>query len=59
MQTLRSENTEFVVAVYEADAQLAYMSSLESEKGGVAAVIVEDSDLIAHGCQAVRNSSKL
>ncbi|CAL0332568.1 unnamed protein product [Lupinus luteus] len=53
IQTLRSENIEFVVAPYEADAQLAYMSSLETQKGGIAAVITEDSDLIAYGCPAV------
>lgn len=42
-----------MVAPYEADAQLAYLSSLEVDKGGVVAVITEDSDLIAYGCQAV------
>ncbi|XP_031259371.1 exonuclease 1 [Pistacia vera] len=52
IQVLRTENIEFVVAPYEADAQLAYLSSLEVEKGGIAAVITEDSDLIAYGCQA-------
>lgn len=55
---MKSENIEFVVAPYEADAQLAYLSSLEAEKGGVAAVITEDSDLVAYGCQAVRNSTE-
>ncbi|XP_020533793.1 exonuclease 1 isoform X1 [Jatropha curcas] len=53
IQILRSENVEFVVAPYEADAQLAYLSSLEAEKGGIAAVITEDSDLLAYGCQAI------
>lgn len=48
-----------MVAPYEADAQLAYMSSLETEKGGIAAVISEDSDLLAYGCPAVRSSKKL
>ncbi|GFP99992.1 exonuclease 1 [Phtheirospermum japonicum] len=52
-QILRSENTEFVVAPYEADAQLAYLSGLEAEQGGIAAVISEDSDLLAYGCPAV------
>ncbi|KAJ4713497.1 exonuclease 1 [Melia azedarach] len=52
IQILRAENIEFVVAPYEADAQLAYLSSLEVEKGGIVAVITEDSDLIAYGCQA-------
>lgn len=58
-QILRSENVEFVVAPYEADAQLAYLSSLEVEKGGIEAVITEDSDLVAYGCQAVRTSTQL
>ncbi|KAL7192436.1 hypothetical protein ACSBR2_024300 [Camellia fascicularis] len=53
IQILRSENIEFVVSPYEADAQLAYLSSLEAEKGGVVAVISEDSDLLAYGCPAV------
>ncbi|PRQ15932.1 putative exodeoxyribonuclease I [Rosa chinensis] len=53
IKILRSENIEFVVAPYEADAQLAYLASLEAEKGGIAAVITEDSDLVAYGCQAI------
>ncbi|KAI3443303.1 uncharacterized protein J3R85_000234 [Psidium guajava] len=53
IQILKSENIEFIVAPYEADAQLAYLSSLEAEKGGLAAVITEDSDLVAYGCQAI------
>ncbi|KAL1224048.1 Exonuclease 1 [Cardamine amara subsp. amara] len=53
IQVLKSENIEFVVAPYEADAQLAYLSGLELEKGGIAAVITEDSDLLAYGCKAV------
>jgi 5'-3' exonuclease len=43
-----------VVAPYEADAQLAYLATLDAEQGGVAAVITEDSDLIAYCCSAVR-----
>ncbi|CAK9172928.1 unnamed protein product [Ilex paraguariensis] len=50
---LSSENIEFVVAPYEADAQLAYLSSLEEERGGIVAVISEDSDLLAYGCAAI------
>ncbi|KAK7844722.1 exonuclease 1 [Quercus suber] len=53
IQVLRSENIEYVVAPYEADAQLAYLCSLEPEKGGIVAVITEDSDLVAYGCQAI------
>ncbi|KAI7995405.1 Exonuclease 1 [Camellia lanceoleosa] len=46
---LRSENIEFVVSPYEADAQLAYLSSLEAEKGGIVDDL-EDDDLLAYGC---------
>ncbi|EOA40006.1 hypothetical protein CARUB_v10008695mg [Capsella rubella] len=53
IQVLKSENVEFIVAPYEADAQLAYLSSLELKQGGIAAVITEDSDLLAYGCKAV------
>ncbi|KAL3529202.1 hypothetical protein ACH5RR_008524 [Cinchona calisaya] len=53
IQVLRSDDIEFVVAPYEADAQLAYLSSLEVEKGGVVAVISEDSDLLTYGCPAI------
>ncbi|KVI04562.1 5'-3' exonuclease, C-terminal domain-containing protein [Cynara cardunculus var. scolymus] len=59
IQILRSENIEFVVAPYEADAQLAYLSSLDEDKGGIAAVISEDSDLLAYGCSSVRISMEL
>lgn len=58
-QVLRSENIEYVVAPYEADAQLAYLCSLEPEKGGIVAVITEDSDLVAYGCQAVRSPTNI
>ncbi|KAL2635529.1 hypothetical protein R1flu_007008 [Riccia fluitans] len=53
IEVLREQGIEFVVAPYEADAQLAYLASLPMHKGGVAAVISEDSDLLAYGCQAV------
>ncbi|KAG5094440.1 hypothetical protein JHK84_050028 [Glycine max] len=48
-QTLKLENIEFVVTPYEANGQLAHMSQLGVENGGVAMVITEDSDLIAYG----------
>ncbi|KAH9297919.1 hypothetical protein KI387_029601, partial [Taxus chinensis] len=53
IQILKTEGVEFVVAPYEADAQLAYLSMLDPEQGGLAAVISEDSDLMAYGCNAV------
>jgi 5'-3' exonuclease len=58
-QILRSENVEFVVAPYEADAQLAYLTTLDADQGGIAAVVTEDSDLIAYCCPAVRQSLSL
>lgn len=59
VQILRRENIEYVVAPYEADAQLAYLSNLEADKGGIVAVITEDSDLLAYACQAVRNFHRI
>jgi len=43
---LRELKIDFMVAPYEADAQLAYMC----RRGWVHAVISEDSDLLAYGC---------
>jgi exonuclease-1 len=48
-QVLRQENVEFVVAPYEADAQMAFYAL----NGYVDLVITEDSDLIAYGCPQV------
>lgn len=48
-QVARARGVDCVVAPYEADAQLAYLT-----KCGLAqAVITEDSDLLAFGCQKV------
>lgn len=44
-----------MVAPYEADAQLAYLAGLPKQKGGIVAVISEDSDLLAYGCKSVRD----
>jgi exonuclease 1 len=46
---LRREQIEYIVAPYEADAQMAYLE----KKGKVAAIITEDSDLLLFGCQRV------
>jgi len=48
-KALRAENIECIVAPYEADAQLGYLSI----SGYVDAVISEDSDLLAYGCNRV------
>ena len=49
IQRLQRESVEYIVAPYEADAQLTYLSI----SGDVAAVISEDSDLLAFGCTRV------
>ena len=60
LEGLRAEGFQYIVAPYEADAQLAYLATNrglvdpKSGKGlGVAAVITEDSDLLAYGCPNV------
>ncbi len=50
IQALRKADVEYLVAPYEADAQLAYMI----RNGLVDAVITEDADLIPFGCHTVR-----
>ena len=47
---LRLAKVETIVAPYEADAQLGYLSNMP-EPFGVAAVVSEDSDLVAYGCR--------
>lgn len=49
IEALRREGIEFIVAPYEADAQLAYLDRI----GRVAAVISEDSDLLLFGIKRV------
>eukprot|EP01012_Entosiphon_sulcatum_P060251 TRINITY_DN8510_c0_g1_i1.p1 TRINITY_DN8510_c0_g1~~TRINITY_DN8510_c0_g1_i1.p1 ORF type:complete len:642 (+),score=57.74 TRINITY_DN8510_c0_g1_i1:61-1926(+) len=44
IQALRAEGVEFVVAPFEADAQLAFLAI----QGYISAVITEDSDLVAY-----------
>ncbi|GAO48195.1 PIN domain-like protein [Saitoella complicata NRRL Y-17804] len=46
---LRKENVDYVVAPYEADAQLAYLEKI----GLISAIITEDSDLLVFGCKCV------
>ena len=49
MDILKELEVEFVVAPYEADAQMAYMV-----KAGIADIAIsEDSDLIAYGCPKI------
>eukprot|EP00210_Caulerpa_lentillifera_P008109 g7743.t1 len=49
IDALEKANIEFVVAPYEADAQMAYFAI----NNYVQAVITEDSDLLAYGCPKV------
>jgi len=47
MDGLEAEDFDFVVAPYEADAQLAFLAAT----GAVDLVATEDSDLVAYGCR--------
>lgn len=49
IQELRCLQVNFIVAPYEADAQLAFMY----KQGLIDVVITEDSDLLAYGVQKV------
>lgn len=49
IKALRAESVSYVVAPYEADAQLAYLE----RTGAVDAILTEDSDLLVFGCQNV------
>ncbi|KAI0049204.1 PIN domain-like protein [Auriscalpium vulgare] len=48
-KALRAEGVPYVVAPYEADAQLAWLE----RSGAVDAVVTEDSDLLVYGCRTV------
>lgn len=52
IKVLQSEGVEFIVAPYEADAQLAYLAL----NNLVDAVITEDSDLVVYGCPRVHST---
>lgn len=51
-QAARARGVDCIVAPYEADAQLAYLTKCHLAQ----AVITEDSDLLAFGCKKVRHS---
>jgi exonuclease-1 len=46
LQELKAQGVQFIVAPYEADAQMAYLA----RRNDVQLVITEDSDLLAYGC---------
>jgi len=48
-KVLKQENLQYIVAPYEADAQMTFLAI----SGQVDAVITEDSDLIPFGCPRV------
>lgn len=48
-KVLKQENVQYIVAPYEADAQLTFLAI----SGQVDVVITEDSDLIPFGCPRV------
>lgn len=49
LQALKAENVDYVVAPYEADAQMAYLERV----GLVDGILTEDSDLLVFGCRNV------
>ncbi|KTW27687.1 hypothetical protein T552_02127 [Pneumocystis carinii B80] len=49
IKALRRENVDYVVAPYEADAQLAYLE----KQGIIHAILTEDSDLLVFGCKCI------
>lgn len=54
LQALKAADVEFIVAPFEADAQMAYLAV----NGLVHSVITEDSDLLPYGCPRVSNLVK-
>ena len=49
-QICRQKSVNYVVAPYEADAQIAYLM----KQGYADIAVTEDSDLLAYGCQTVK-----
>ncbi|KAI0346412.1 PIN domain-like protein [Trametopsis cervina] len=49
IKALKAENVDYVVAPYEADAQMAYLERV----GLVDGILTEDSDLLVFGCKNV------
>ena len=54
-KALRAENVEYIVAPYEADAQLCFLE----REGIVDGIITEDSDLLVFGCKQVRRLPRM
>lgn len=49
LQALKAEGVSYIVAPYEADAQMAYMERISLVDG----ILTEDSDLLVFGCRNV------
>ncbi|KAG5437119.1 hypothetical protein PCANB_001240 [Pneumocystis canis] len=49
IKELKRENIDYIVAPYEADAQLAYLE----KQGIIDAILTEDSDLLVFGCKCI------
>ncbi|MCO5589780.1 hypothetical protein L7F22_043749 [Adiantum nelumboides] len=49
IKRLRQSNIQYIVAPYEADAQLAYLE----RRGVIDGIVTEDSDLLVFGCKRV------
>ena len=52
-ESLPLQGIDFIMAPFEADPQLAFLAAISPARGGVAAVITEDSDLVAYGCPRI------
>jgi exonuclease-1 len=52
IDALVASGVEHMVAPFEADSQLAYMS----QQGEVEYIISEDSDMLVYGCEKVKKS---
>ena len=55
LKALKERGVSYIVAPYEADAQMAYLAL----QGHVHAIITEDSDLLAYGCPRVRSFASM
>ena len=53
IQALKEMQVEYVVAPYEADAQMAYLARFAPSSTKVELVLTEDSDLLAYACPDV------
>ena len=55
MKALRNVGTQFIVAPYEADAQIAYLCA----QGLASVVMTDDTDMVIHGCPLIMFDTNL